>query len=58
MKTIQGTSRHQMQFANLDDLIAANNPVRIIDAFVEKLDWVKMGIARQQPKSGRDTLQS
>ena len=38
MKTIQGTSRQQMQFASLDDFIAADNAVRIIDAFVEKLD--------------------
>ena len=43
MKTIQslsryigGTSRHQIQFASLDDFIAADNPVRIHDAFIEK----------------------
>lgn len=44
MKTIQGTSRHQMQFSSLDDFITADNPVRIIDAFVEKLDFTKIGI--------------
>jgi transposase len=44
MKTIQGTSRHQMQFTSLDDLIAADNPVRILDAFVERLDLRKLGI--------------
>lgn len=47
MKTIQGTSRHQMQFTSLDDLIAADNPVRIIDAFAGKLDLVQLGIQRR-----------
>lgn len=47
MKIIQGISRHQMQFTSLDDLIAIDNPVRIIDAFVEKPDIVKLGIQHQ-----------
>jgi transposase len=47
MKTITGTSRHQMQFTNLDDLIATDNPVRIIDAFGEKLDLKQLGIRHQ-----------
>ncbi|MGQ0739577.1 MAG: transposase, partial [Bacteroidota bacterium] len=56
MKLIKGTSRQQMQFASLDELVAADNPVRILDAFVEKLDPIaiglsKPGIAPQQPKS-------
>ena len=51
MKIIQGISRHQMQFASLDDFVADDNPVRIIDAFVEKLDVVKLGIVTQQPKA-------
>jgi transposase len=44
MKMIKGTSRGQIQFSSLDDLIAAGNPVRILDAFVEKLDLEKLGI--------------
>lgn len=44
MKIIQGTSRQQMQFTSLNDHIAAANPVRIIDAFVEKLDIKQPGI--------------
>jgi transposase len=44
MKIIQGISRQQMQFSSLDDLIAANNTVRILDAFVEKLDLKRLGI--------------
>jgi transposase len=44
MKIIQGTSRQQMQFSSLDDFVSTENPVRIIDAFVEKLDLKKIGI--------------
>ena len=56
MKIIQGTSRHQIQFSSLDEFVAAENPVRILDAFVEKLDISKLGInqtnvIKQQPKT-------
>ena len=44
MNTIQGIPRHQMQFTSLDDFIGTENSVRIIDAFVEKLDLGKLGI--------------
>ncbi len=46
MKIIQGTSRHQIQFSSLDEFVAAENPVRILDAFVEKLDPVAIGLKR------------
>jgi transposase len=46
MKIIQGTSRQQMQFSSLDDLIATDNPVRILDAFVEKLDPIAIGLSK------------
>jgi len=46
MKTIQGISRQQMQFTNLDDLIVTDNPVRILDAFVEKLDALAIGLSK------------
>ncbi|HET9824027.1 MAG TPA: IS1182 family transposase [Chitinophagaceae bacterium] len=48
MKIIQGTSRQQMQFRSLDDFISADNPVRIIDAFVERLELPKIGIPQQR----------
>lgn len=55
MKTIQsppryigGISRHQIQFSSQDDQITADNPVRILDAFVEKLDLNKLGF-KQSP---------
>jgi hypothetical protein len=36
MKVIQGISRQQMQFISLDEMITADNAVRIIDAFVRE----------------------
>ena len=45
MNIIQGIPRHQMQFASLDDFIGTENAVGIIDAFVKKLDLVKLGIS-------------
>src|SRR5260370_2900282 len=57
MKTIQGTSRQQMQFTSLDEQVAANNPVRILDAFVEKFDLSKIGIEQystKQPSSKKN----
>ena len=55
MDIIQGIPRHQMQFTSPDDLIGTESTVRIIDAFVEKLNLVKLGIVstkatKQQPK--------
>jgi len=50
MKTIQGTSRQQMQFTSLDDLVRNDNPVRIVDAFVEKLELSKIGIEQCSAK--------
>src|SRR5438034_5706165 len=44
MKIIQGKSRQQIQFSSLDDLITADNPIRILDAFVEKLDPIAIGL--------------
>jgi transposase len=46
MKIIQGTSRHQIQFSSLDDQVVADNPVRILDAFVEKLDPIAIGLSK------------
>jgi transposase len=55
MKIITGTSRQQIQFSSLDDQIATDNPVRILDAFVEKLDLQQLGIKKDmavKPSSG------
>jgi len=53
MKTIQGISRQQIQFSSLDDQIAADNAVRILDAFVKKLDLPKIGIEQCSIKKQR-----
>ena len=51
MQYIQGNNRHQTYFITLDDQLAADNPVRLIDAFVDKLDLQKLGFTRTVSKS-------
>ena len=43
MNFITGKDRHQIEFRSLEDNIVANNPVRFIDAFVDKLELDKLG---------------
>lgn len=38
MNYIQGGNRHQIGFGSLEDKVASDNPVRFIEAFVERLD--------------------
>jgi hypothetical protein len=38
MNRIHGKLRHQVNFGCLEDGISTENPVRVLDAFVEKLD--------------------
>ena len=45
-----GTDRNQLQFSCLEDLIAEDNIVRVIDAFVDILDFKTLGFAHLQPK--------
>lgn len=47
----EGTSRHQTYFATLDDQVTADNPVRLIDAFVDKLQLHKLGFTNTVHKS-------
>jgi len=51
MAYIKGTPRDQMQliFTHLEDLVAPNNLVRVIDAFVESLDLKQMGFRHTDP---------
>ena len=51
MQFIQGNSRHQTYFATLDDQVSADNPVRLMDAFIEKLDLEKLGFTKTVHKS-------
>ena len=46
MQFIQGQSRQQTYFATLEDHVAADNPVRLMDAFIDKLDLQKLGFQK------------
>ena len=47
----QGTNRNQTSFTTLDQQVTNDNPVRIIDAFVDKLDLQKLGLSNAIHKS-------
>ncbi|MEO7306431.1 MAG: transposase, partial [Ferruginibacter sp.] len=51
MTYISGTNRNQTYFATLDDQVSADNAVRLIDAFVDKVDLVKLGFTVRELKS-------
>ena len=51
MNFVTGTSRHQTYFATLDDQVAVDNPVRLVDAFVDKLQLQKLGFTNTVHKS-------
>lgn len=53
MQHLTGTDRYQTSFACLDDLITADNKVRVIDAFVEKLDMQQMNFNTKHKAEGR-----
>jgi transposase len=46
-----GINRQQSYFATLEDQVAADNGVRLIDAFIDKLDLGKMGFKNTIHKS-------
>jgi hypothetical protein len=45
MQFKQGSNRNQTSFTTLDQQVTANNAVRILDAFVDKLDLQKLGLS-------------
>lgn len=51
MKFIKGSCRHQTYFARLDDQVSSDNPVRLIEAFVNKLEPAKLGFINTVAKS-------
>jgi transposase len=51
MQYIQGVNRHQSYFSTLDEQVAADNTVRLIDAFIEKLELQPLGFTGTVPKS-------
>lgn len=46
MQYIQGNNRHQSYFSTLDAQVSADNAVRLIDAFVDKLDEGQLGFSK------------
>lgn len=50
---VEAADRYQASFlpACLEDYVDADNPVRIIDAFVDELDLAELGFGRVQPAS-------
>lgn len=51
MQFIEGTNRNQTYFSTLDNQVSAHNPVRLIDAFVDKLELQKLGFINTTHKS-------
>ncbi len=51
MQFIQGTNRQQSYFSTLEDQVAAENTVRLIDAFIDKLELEKLGFSKTVHKS-------
>ena len=43
MQFIPGSNRHQSYFSTLEDQVSADNAVRLIDAFIDKLDLYQLG---------------
>lgn len=51
MLFMQGTNRHQSYFSTLDEQVSVDNGVRLIDAFIDKLDLEKLGFIKTAHKS-------
>jgi len=51
MQFIQGNSCHQTYFATLNDQETNKNPVRLIDAFIDKLELEKIEFTKTVHKS-------
>ena len=51
MQFITGNNRHQTYFSTLEDQVGADNPVRLIDAFIDKLELPKLGFTNTIHKS-------
>jgi transposase len=51
MNFITGTDRNQTYFATLNDYVSADNQVRLIDAFIDKLDLLQLGFGKTMHKS-------
>jgi hypothetical protein len=57
MQYIQGKSRHQTYFTRSEDQVSTDNAVRLIDAFIDKLDLAKLVFNKAIPKTEGNTSQ-
>ena len=50
---VEGEARSQMSLlpASLDDYITEDNPVRVVEAFIDALDLEKLGFSGMVPQS-------
>jgi transposase len=51
MQYITGSNRHQSYFSTLEEQVSSENPVRLIDAFIEKLDVQQLGFRKTELKA-------
>jgi transposase len=51
MHFIEGVNRYQLQFSCLEDNVSSDNPVRLMDAFVDKIDLSQIGITNTMLKA-------
>jgi hypothetical protein len=51
MNRIHGQSRQQLEFGCLEDSISRENSVRVMDAFVDKLDLSKLGFVQREERN-------
>ena len=51
MEFIQGSNRQQSYFSSLEEQVSADNAVRLMDAFVDKLDLLQLGFTSTVHKS-------
>lgn len=51
MQFIQGNNRHQTYFGTMDDQVSSDNAVRLMDAFIDKLDLQQLGFTGTVHKS-------
>jgi hypothetical protein len=48
---VAGSNRHQTYFSSLEEHVSTDNPVRLMHAFVEKLEREKLGFTHTVHKS-------
>lgn len=52
MSYIQGVDRNQMCLPSyIEDMVSSDNPIRVVDAFVDSLDLLQVGFSKNSPAS-------